>query len=127
MTREEKIRICIMLVDGHSFREIGDEMGYSHETIRSAAREIMSGMKQKCQCVFPRINQYMEVEGRIEAVTLIEGTAFICNEEGRLLGMKPNIIINEVGFVGPLLVVGVQGEHFSELPQAERWAKMLNA
>lgn len=68
-----------------------------------------------------------EVDGRIEAVTLIEGTAFICNEEGRLLGMKPNIIINEVGFVGPLLVVGVRGEHFSELPQAERWAKMLNA
>ena len=64
MTREEKIRICIMLVDGHSFREIGDEMGYSHETIRSAAREIMSGMKQKCQCVFPRINQYMKETGR---------------------------------------------------------------
>ena len=60
-------------------------------------------------------------------MTLIEGTAFICNEEGRLPGVKPNIIINEVGFVGPLLVVGVQGEHFSELPQAERWAKMLNA
>ena len=68
-----------------------------------------------------------EVCGMIEAVTLFEGSSFICNEEGRLLGMEPNIIINEVGFVGPLLVVGVQGEHFSELPQAERWAKMMNA
>lgn len=68
-----------------------------------------------------------EVEGIIEAVTLVEGVAFICNEEGRLLGMQPNIIINGVDFVGPLLVVGVQGEHFSGLPNAERWAQFLNS
>ena len=69
----------------------------------------------------------IEVGGMIEAVTLFEGSSFICNEEGRLLGMEPNIIVNGVDFVGPVLVVGVKGEHFSELPQAERWAAALNA
>ena len=68
-----------------------------------------------------------EVEGRIEAVTLAEGYAFICNEEGRFLGMEPNVIINGVDFVGPVLMVGIQGEHFSELPNAEHWAEFLNS
>lgn len=57
-----------------------------------------------------------EVGGYIEAVTLDAETVIICNEEGRLLGLEPNITINEYPFVGTILVVGVDGENFTDYP-----------
>lgn len=64
------------------------------------------------------------VEGYIEVVTLVPydeekdlvGLAVICNEEGRLKGMPYNCRIWGNDYVGPVLLVGVKGEEFTDLP-----------
>ena len=56
------------------------------------------------------------VGGHIETVTFATDAAVICNEEGRLLGMPHNVCFFGVDFVGPILIVGVDGEEFTDLP-----------
>ena len=61
------------------------------------------------------------VDGYIEAVTLIPGKAvMIVNEEGLLRGMAQNPIASAVAntqIVGPAVVVGVDGEDFTDIPE----------
>lgn len=61
------------------------------------------------------------VDGYIETVTLIPGKAvMIVNEEGLLRGMAPNPIASTVAntqIVGPAVVVGVDGEDFTDIPE----------
>lgn len=60
------------------------------------------------------------VDGYIETVTLIPGKAvMIVNEEGLLRGMAPNpaaSMIARTKIVGPALIVGVDGEEFTDIP-----------
>lgn len=60
------------------------------------------------------------VGGFIEAVTLIPGVcAMLVNEEGLLLSMKPNILASHLArqrIVGPAIVVGVNGDEFTDIP-----------
>ena len=60
------------------------------------------------------------VDGYIEAVTLVPGKAvMIVNEEGLLRGMPYNAfatLIAAKNIVGPALVVGVDGEEFTDIP-----------
>ena len=55
------------------------------------------------------------VGGYIEAVTIRDDLVLICNEEGRLLGLDPNVVINGIEFVGPVIVAGVKGDEFSSI------------
>ena len=57
-----------------------------------------------------------EVEGYIEAVTLPYGAAIICNEEGRILGLPDNGRVCGVDVVGTVLIVGVNGSEFCDVP-----------
>lgn len=65
-----------------------------------------------------------EVGGYIETVTLAKDrktlTVIICNEEGKLMGLAPNIIIGGELFVGTIIVVGVKGEKFCDVPVSLR-------
>lgn len=60
------------------------------------------------------------VDGNIEAVTLIPDKAvMIVNEEGLLRGMPHNpaaTMIAKTKIVGPAIVVGVDGEEFTDVP-----------
>ena len=56
------------------------------------------------------------VGGYIETVTLASALVIICNEEGRLLDLPYNCTICGVDFVGPILMVGVKGDEFDDLP-----------
>lgn len=72
------------------------------------------------------------VDGYIETVTLIGGYAvMIVNEEGLLRGMPSNLTASAVAarkIVGPALVVGVDGDEFTDVPKdveqriKARWA-----
>lgn len=66
------------------------------------------------------------VEGYIEAITVSRGDGrdlvIICNEEGKIRGMAHNVTIYGEDFVGPILVVGVDGEDFDDLPLT--WQEM---
>lgn len=61
------------------------------------------------------------VGGYIEAVTLVPGKAvMIVNEEGLLRGLSPNPIASAVAntqIVGTAIVVGVDGEEFTDVPE----------
>ena len=54
------------------------------------------------------------VEGYIEAITVSRGDGrdlvIICNEEGKIRNMEYNATICGEDFVGPILIVGVDGE-----------------
>lgn len=58
------------------------------------------------------------VGGYIEAVTIPGplGLVVICNEEGRLLGMPHNCEIDGIEFVGDIILCGVKGEDFGDIP-----------
>jgi hypothetical protein len=58
------------------------------------------------------------VEGYIETVTM-DDCVVICNEEGRLLGMKDNCVFRGVDFVGPIVVVGRKYDEFVSLREAD--------
>ena len=60
------------------------------------------------------------VDGYIEVVYPFDDqVCIICNEEGRLRGLPYNITFLGERFVGPVLVVGVSGEDFCDLEDAE--------
>lgn len=58
-----------------------------------------------------------EVGGYIEAVTFAENGAIICDEEGRLKGKQFNCRLFEVNFVGTILIVGIDGDGFCDVPK----------
>lgn len=62
-----------------------------------------------------------EVEGFIECVPLTVGSCVICNEEGLLLDLPVNVIINSTQYVGTILVVGTDGEDFTDVPFDEEF------
>ena len=55
------------------------------------------------------------VGGYIEAHTFATDCCVICNEEGRLLGLPHNLRFLGVNWVGPILIVGVDGQDFTDL------------
>lgn len=57
-----------------------------------------------------------EVEGYIEVITLPYDAALICNEEGRILGLPDNGRVCGVDVVGTVLIVGVNGSEFCDVP-----------
>lgn len=59
------------------------------------------------------------VGGRIETLGFTTDTCLICNAEGRLLGLTPNYFLGGF-FAGTVLLVGVDGDEFCDLPDAEK-------
>lgn len=60
------------------------------------------------------------VGGYIEAATVEPGLVVICNEEGRIFDMAYNCAICGISFVGSILVVGTEGDEFTDVPD---WAE----
>ena len=56
------------------------------------------------------------VGGYIEAVTLATDMAIICNEEGRIRELPYNCTICGAQFFGDIVLVGVKGDEFADLP-----------
>lgn len=57
-----------------------------------------------------------EVGGYIETVTITTDACLIVNEEGRLRGMPFNVNFCGLKLVGTVLLVGIDGENFSDVP-----------
>lgn len=60
-----------------------------------------------------------EVGGYIQAIGIEDNCCVICDEEGRLKGYEQNCVVGGIDFVGPILIVGVAGEDFADLEDAE--------
>ena len=63
-------------------------------------------------------NLQRTVEGYIETVTCGE-VVIICNEGGRLRGLEPNCTIAGTGFVGTIIVAGINEDdgEFCDIPE----------
>ncbi|QAT43469.1 DUF3846 domain-containing protein [Aminipila luticellarii] len=58
-----------------------------------------------------------EVGGYIESVTIATDLVILCDEEGRLKGKAHNCNLLGVDFVGSIIVAGVNGDEFSDVPK----------
>jgi len=56
------------------------------------------------------------VGGYIETLTVATDCCVICNDEGRILGMPENCNFCGIDFAGPILLVGVDGDEFTDCP-----------
>ena len=63
-------------------------------------------------------NLQKTVGGYIETVTFCSDLVVICDEEGRLKGKEFCCEIVGVSFVGTVILCGVDGEEFADLPVA---------
>lgn len=74
------------------------------------------------------VGGYIEVQGR---PLFLSGAAIICNEEGKIRQMPINIVIGSNGVVwdaicGDLIVVGIDGEEFTDVPISfAEWKTLL--
>lgn len=59
------------------------------------------------------------VGGHIETVTFCTDACVVCDEEGVLKGKRYNCNFLGVDFVGTILLVGVDGENFCDIPGGE--------
>lgn len=58
-----------------------------------------------------------EVGGYIEVVTIADGLALICDEEGKLKGKDANFLFCGEYFVGTVILSGTDGEDFVSLSE----------
>lgn len=56
------------------------------------------------------------VGGYIETFTFSTDACVICNEEGRILDLPYNVTFLGHRFCGPILIVGVKGDEFTDCP-----------
>ena len=59
------------------------------------------------------------VGGYIEVFRITEGTAIVCNEEGRINGMEYNCSALGQDFYGDIFVVGIDGEDFTDVGETK--------
>ena len=56
------------------------------------------------------------VGGYIETVTMTMDSCIIVNEEGRILGLPHNCNYLGIDVCGPMLIVGVDSDEFTDVP-----------
>ena len=56
------------------------------------------------------------VGGYIETVTVADDAVIICDEEGRLKRKDFNCMICGVAFVGTIIICGISGDDFGNIP-----------
>lgn len=70
-------------------------------------------------------NLQRTVGGYIETVTLENECVIICDEEGRIKGKPHNCSICGVDFVGTIMICGVSGDAFADIPIDFNTVKLL--
>lgn len=79
----------------------------------------------------------VEVENELEVFQSIVGgyiettgyknLVIICNEEGKLRGLEPNIVLGHDMLVGPIIVCGASGDEFADIPiDFKKWEQIVN-
>ena len=67
------------------------------------------------------------VGGYIETITVIKGVILICNEEGKLRDMEPNMWLNGDLIRGTIIICGQNGEDISDIPiTLQQWRNIVD-
>lgn len=66
------------------------------------------------------------VGGYIETIS-VDDLVIVCNEEGKLRSLMPNLIVNGDMVVGTIVVCGVDAGEFTDCPvEMNEWRKMID-
>lgn len=126
-------------------KEDGDAVaGYltAQNVIERIEKKGESEMAHKIECIVKRpdepyghktaVSDSLEnlqniVGGYIECVYLGEDLVIVCNEEGKLQGLEPNVLVNGDMLVGTIIVVGNDGDSFGDIPITfSEWKSMID-
>lgn len=67
------------------------------------------------------------VGGYIETITVIKGVILICNEEGKLRDLEPNMWLNGDLIRGTIIICGQNGEDISDIPiTLQQWRNIVD-
>lgn len=68
------------------------------------------------------------VGGYIEAIPLTDELVVICNEEGKLRGFEPNMLLPWGDMlVGTIIILGVDGDEFADIPITfKTWKELVD-
>lgn len=71
-------------------------------------------------------NLQKTVGGYIETVPITEKLMLLCDEEGKLKNREPNIWIGQELIVGAVIICGVNGEEFDDIPiNFQIWKELM--
>ena len=84
-----------------------------------------------------KFGRLVEVENELEVFQNIVGgyiettgyknLVIICNEEGKLRGLEPNVVLGPEMLVGTIIVCGASGDEFSDVPiDFKKWEQIVN-
>lgn len=59
MTRQEKIIAFTMRIDGASYQQIGDKLGYSKQCVSDTLKRSIKEHDIRMRCVYPAVGQWM--------------------------------------------------------------------
>ena len=63
----------------------------------------------------------------IETVPVIKGVILICNEDGKLNDLEPNIWLHGDLILGTVIICGTAGEDFSDIPiSLQQWKNIVD-
>ena len=65
-----------------------------------------------------------EVEGYIETVSISGNACIIVNEEGMINDLPFNVRLFGLQLFGTVLIVGVDGDEFCDLPYPDMWVEL---
>ncbi|MBR2540372.1 MAG: DUF3846 domain-containing protein [Mogibacterium sp.] len=79
----------------------------------------------------------VEIENELEVFQSIVGgyiettgyknLVIICNEEGKLRGLQPNVVLGCDMLVGTIIVCGASGDEFADIPiDMRKWEQIVN-
>lgn len=79
----------------------------------------------------------VEVENELEVFQHIVGgyiettgyknLVIICNEEGKLRGLEPNVVLGKNMLVGTIIVCGASGDEFTDVPITfDKWKRIVD-
>lgn len=72
-------------------------------------------------------NLQKTVEGYIETVPAILGAIIICNEEGKIKGLEPNMWYYHDRLCGTIIVIGTKGDEFDDVPiTLQQWKSFVD-
>ena len=88
-----------------------DEL-YGHMTwISDTLENLQKTVEGYIECV-GIVGQTLSIDGDC----VLPGLAIICNEEGRLMDLPHNCVVDGIDFCGPIIAVGTKGDEFADIP-----------
>ena len=73
------------------------------------------------------LRTFQHIVGRYIETTGYKNLVIICNAEGKLRGLQPNVVLGRDMLVGTIIVCGASGDEFSDIPiDFKKWEQIVN-